>query len=688
MAIFPEIFNMSLSASVVILVVMTVRLLLKRTPKIFSYTLWAVVLFRLLCPITLESPISAMPELPQITAQTVDAVLPELPFVTPDDSAQNQHDIDNVVMSHTVSPDVWMTGIWLAGVGGMLLWSMIAWLRLRRRLVGAMHLQNNIYLADHIASPFVLGLVRPKIYLPSNMECTPHILLHEQHHIRRMDHWVKVLAFLALTLHWFNPLVWLAFHLAGQDMEMSCDEAVIRQLGQDIRGDYAASLLQISTGKTAFSGMPLAFGEGSTKGRIRNLSNWKKPVAWILAVTVVLCAAVAVCFAFDRADRIRSPWVQEYVPGQGNIRGNVDTEKYLAVSEDFAIGAAKNGTAVFKDPKQAFATLQRLYPDAIEHIQNEFGLDDFADNWQDYKVLGMQVTSGSEQERERARFVAGFLDIYENSFLKENSTDVRPTISLEAHISAAVLAHHRSHRSEGRICVESHELLSSETRDSGNMITVYLLVLYEEYGLYDDEDSASGSYVPTAITFDLRSNAVLEYWEPRDGAYYSSDIREKFPATALLRAMNDQKYIEKLQAENREKVRQQKDWLGDPDEMLGEIIAKICTEPAWSSNPGDYIDAHPDLYDKLLTYGQYTMQYCFGRFLQGNEIGLEGHIMALACKDILASWQEEPNLGIQMTGQDWFDAFYAAAKELAEELPEEDLQKYHPGSWLLLELTA
>ena len=686
MSIFPEILNRSLSAGIVIVVVIVARLLLKRTPKVLSYALWAVVLFRLLCPVTLESPVSAMPELPQVTTQTVNAVLPELSFTTPGDTAQNQYADDGVVVGHSASADVWMTVVWLAGVGGMMLWSLIGWIRLQRRLIGAMHLRDNVYLADHISSPFVLGLFRPKIYLPSDMECTPHILLHEQHHIRRKDHWIKVLAFLALGIHWFNPLVWVAFHLAGQDMEMSCDEAVIRQLGQDIRGDYAASLLKLSTGKPAFSGMPLAFGEGNAKGRIRNLANWKKPVVWIVAIGVVLCAAVAVCFAFDRADRIRSPWVQEYVPGQGNIRGNVDTEKYLAVSEDFAIGAAKNGTAVFKDPKQAFSTLQRLYGDSIDLIRDAYGLESFADHWQDYKIYGTQITTGSEEERERARFVAGFLDIYENSFMKETGEGAGPTVNLEDQLSAIILAHHESSRSEGRICVESHEILASESRDGGNVVTVYLLVLYEEYGLYDDEDSAGGSYVPTAITLDLRSNTAVEYWEPRDGAYYSSDIRKKFPATALLKTMNDQKYIEKLQAENREKVRQQKEWLGEPEEMFGEIIAKICTEPLWSSNPGDYIEAHPDLYGKLLTYGQYTMQYCFGRFLQGGEIGLEGHIMAQACRDILASWQEEPDLGVQMTGQDWFDAFYAAAQELADELSVEDLQKYHPGSWLLLEM--
>ena len=230
MAVFPEIINMSLSASIVIPVVMAVRLLLRKAPRLFSYILWAVVLFRLLCPVTLESPVSAMPELPQVTTQTVNTVLPKLPIVTSGNTAQDQQADDGVSAGRSASPTIWTTGIWLVGVCGMMFWSLIGWIRLRRKLIGAMHLRDNVYLADHISSPFVLGLFRPKIYLPSDMECTTHILLHEQHHIRRMDHWIKVLAFLALSIHWFNPLVWLAFHLAGQDMEMSCDEAVIRQL--------------------------------------------------------------------------------------------------------------------------------------------------------------------------------------------------------------------------------------------------------------------------------------------------------------------------------------------------------------------------------------------------------------------------------------------------------------------------
>jgi len=173
----------------------------------------------------------------------------------------------------------------------------VTYLRLRRRLITASPLRDNIYLADDIDSPFVMGLFRPKIYLPSAMEEREqsYILLHEQHHIRRLDHVVKALAFVALCIHWFNPLVWVAFILSGKDMEMSCDEAVVRKLGTQIRADYTASLLSLATGKRIIAGMPLAFGEGNTKGRIRNLAKWKKPAVWVVIVAVIVCIILAVC---------------------------------------------------------------------------------------------------------------------------------------------------------------------------------------------------------------------------------------------------------------------------------------------------------------------------------------------------------------------------------------------------------
>lgn len=186
--------------------------------------------------------------------------------------------------------------IWVIGIMAMLIYSMIQYMRLKRRLIGSTPLRDNIYLADHISAPFVMGFIKPVIYLPSSMtESEPEfILLHEQCHIKRLDHITRIIAFTALTIHWFNPLVWLAFILSGKDMEMSCDEAVMKKMDTDVRVEYSRSLLRFATGKKLIAAIPLAFGEGNTKDRVKNVMRYKKPMFWVslAAVITVICVAV------------------------------------------------------------------------------------------------------------------------------------------------------------------------------------------------------------------------------------------------------------------------------------------------------------------------------------------------------------------------------------------------------------
>ena len=286
----PILLNMSLTASAVILCVLLVRLLLCRAPRVFSYALWAVVLFRLLCPVSLtagfsllgltDAPVRAAaahatvveyvpqdvvhaPE-PQVVLPVPDGVNDALNTVLPQGEEQTAAD-------PLEAPVAIAALVWLAEVLAMAGYSAVSLVRLRRRLAGAVPLEGNVWLADHISTPFVLGLFRPRIYLPSALPEgeRSYILLHERHHIRRLDHIVKLIAFAALCVHWFNPLVWLAFVLLGRDMEMSCDEAVLKKLGESVRADYSASLLSLATGRRIIAGTPLAFGEGDTGSRVK-----------------------------------------------------------------------------------------------------------------------------------------------------------------------------------------------------------------------------------------------------------------------------------------------------------------------------------------------------------------------------------------------------------------------------------
>lgn len=302
--ILPKLLNMSLTASVVILFVLLLRLLLKKAPKVISYALWSIVLFRLLCPISIESGFSlfGLLDAPVTTNGTItssisyipDNIVREESLLEETNQIQPQEDRQTTISLKT--PMAIAACVWMAGLFAMGLYTIASYMRLRRKLITASHLRDNIYLADEIPSPFVFGLFRPKIYLPSFLDEQeqPYIILHEQHHIRRLDHIVKALAFIALCVHWFNPLVWAAFFLASKDMEMSCDEAVIQKMGTGVLSNYAASLLSLATGKHSLTGMPLAFGEGDTKGRIRNLANWKSPkrILFVIAGLLVILAAV------------------------------------------------------------------------------------------------------------------------------------------------------------------------------------------------------------------------------------------------------------------------------------------------------------------------------------------------------------------------------------------------------------
>lgn len=296
--LFLQILNMSFTASIVIIIVLLIRLLLRKAPKVFSYALWSVVLFRLICPVSFESSWGLLGEKaipgdimymqkPQINTglpilnERINAVLP---VATPYQS---------------INPmQVWIffgKAVWLIGILALLIYSVLSLVQLKQKLKASVHERENIYTCAGCTSPFVMGLFHPKIYLPAALtdDEREYIILHEQIHIRRGDHVVKVFGFLVLCLHWFNPLVWVAFFFSGRDMEMACDERVIKTLGNEVKKQYSTSLLALATGRKIVGGTPLAFGEGDTKHRIRNVLNYKKPAFWVIAVSAVAVAALA-----------------------------------------------------------------------------------------------------------------------------------------------------------------------------------------------------------------------------------------------------------------------------------------------------------------------------------------------------------------------------------------------------------
>lgn len=299
--IFLQIVNMSITSSYVILFVMIIRLFLKKFPKIFSYALWFAVLFRLISPFSFEGIISLIPSNTVVPQNIAYMPKPEINSGI----AAIDNSVNNILPAATPAASanpmqIWLAigeAVWLLGIFLLIVYSVFTIVRFYIRLRSAVLITDNIYETDKFKTPFVFGIIRPKIYLPVNLSETErtYITLHEQTHIRRFDHVIKLISFLITCIHWFNPLAWIAFFLMGEDMELSCDESVIKKLGNDIKKEYSSSLLSLSTGRKITGFCPIAFGENNTKGRIKNVLNYKKPKFWvILIIAIVITMIIAV----------------------------------------------------------------------------------------------------------------------------------------------------------------------------------------------------------------------------------------------------------------------------------------------------------------------------------------------------------------------------------------------------------
>lgn len=304
--LFLKIINMSISASWLILAVLILRLVLKKAPKWVNVLLWGIVAVRLICPLSFESALSLIPSSETIPLDIEMAAKPTI-----DSGVPAINSVVNPVLSSFAPPQHVLTSanplqiwipilniIWLIGVGALLLYTAVSYWRLCRKVDTAVRYKDNIFQSENVSSPFVLGIIKPRIYLPFNMngQDLEHVVAHEQAHIRRKDHWWKPLGFLLLTIHWFNPLMWLAYVLLCRDIEFACDEKVIKELGNEQRADYMQALVACSVNRRMIAACPLAFGEVGVKERVKSVMNYKKPAFWVIIIAVIICVGVAACF--------------------------------------------------------------------------------------------------------------------------------------------------------------------------------------------------------------------------------------------------------------------------------------------------------------------------------------------------------------------------------------------------------
>lgn len=663
--LFPRVVNLSAVGSVVILFVMIARIFLLRAPKIFSYALWGIVLVRLLIPLSIPSPMSAIPEIQTTSHYEINAALPEIQFETSADRQENIQNLEQsiqtgegyVPVQHEVEPAEYLGIIWLIGVIAMTGYSILAYCKIRRKVQISIPLRDNIFLADDIQSPFVMGLLRPRIYLPGSLTGgeQSYIILHEQHHIRRLDHWFKALAFFTLTIHWFNPLVWVAFVLSAKDMEMSCDEAVIRKAGEDIRAEYSASLLTLATGRRIIAGTPLAFGEGDPKSRIRNLANWRKPAFWVILIAVILCVVLAVCL-------LTNP-----ISDDGNGSG---ISYYFGTVVDSAMSVVNEGDR----EGRRYITLR--LDDGEEKL---FWLGQSCEH-PDEDILNQYVTVRATVERQTGLDIVTSIQI----------TDLRIHEYLEVAIHEAMLDHHTGKYYPGQCQTAHFKLLSREesgvvSDTEAKNITLYGIVLYSEYNLNDGVlEATSGARVPTVLSFSIKDRnevTLTEYWEPRDGTYYPTDLKAKFkgqPWPDTSKYLAEQELACYLQAAVYFDV--------GMETVIHSILTDMVGHSRWHDGFGSLMEGCKEEREMLAALGIDTLKYCFTRFLEGGNDTLYGQIMAYVCSEIMENLGEPPleNWSFQQSGQDWFRAIKYRARELVENGAY--LKNSHPGTYLLISM--
>ena len=585
--VFSLVLTMSLSASWIAAAVLVLRLCLKRAPKWVNVLLWGIVAVRLVLPVSIESPLSLLPRteaiLPAVTAQPIQTgTAPAVGSAAAIASGAAMR-----------SQPGWTTilaWVWLVGIAVLLLYTWISTQRLRRKVREAVRLRGNIYETEHIASPFVLGVLRPRIYLPYHMDSRDReqVIAHEQAHLRRRDHVWKPLGFLLLTIHWFNPLLWLSYVLLCRDIELACDEKVIKHLDCGQRADYMQALVTCSVNRRRIAACPLAFGEIGVKERVKSVMNYKKPTFWIILLAAAACVVLAVCFLTNpigfRYDAAADPIVSAKYFDARNHTDPIAVDLSAAQIDELSsrLDGLKNvktsdTLAGWTPMYQISAQLQDgSYIRANGYSSADDTQVDIEWNGEHYLVTdrefqdylsrvcaGVDVAAAEEASARETPALPADTNAAEpeqptesdalGEKLAETETEAEALDHdpvLDDAISKAVLDHYADTVQPGQIHVESHVLLAQDD-SSADTITVYLLVLQETYSA-DGETLTmeNGSYVPTAITFSLSTSSgptPLEYWEPSDGSY-SDDIRAKFPAAAAEEALNDQAYIDALRS--------------------------------------------------------------------------------------------------------------------------------------------
>lgn len=552
--LFLKLLNLSISAGWLIMAVVLLRFIFKKAPKWVNCLLWGIAGLRLLLPFSVESMLSLVP-----SAETVppEILYEETPHITSGISSFNS--MVNPIIGGTfatvpgasVNPiqvlTIVFSYLWIIGLFVLIAYAFVSYIRLKGRMKTATLLKGNIFESENVGSPFVLGIIKPKIYLPYNIgdDDRKHVIAHEKAHIRRKDHFIKPLAYLILCVYWFNPLVWVAYIFLCRDIEMACDEKVIREMDGESRKDYSEALLNCSVNRRKIAACPLAFGEVGVKDRIKKIMNYKKPAFWVIVIAVISCVITAVCFL---TNPVTEDPIEEsnYYPIIDEITADIDGDgkkencvlTYGPTSGLYTV--VFTATEVGSDEPEYINTFNMTHTGGTHFYKT-------ADGKTQIRCENSEYLNGEVVETDDI-----FLDIEVkngNIVLKNGDKKVgywgaqginpygamNKINKLEKAIGEAVIKNNKNafliaaQNPENAEAFEALRILHIIKDEEKDVITVYAQTLYEEFNLENAEVVSIASVAePVEVVFDIVEDGVYELkkYRPLDK---DEDIKDILP---------------------------------------------------------------------------------------------------------------------------------------------------------------
>ena len=763
-AVFLTLLHMSLAASALVVVVVVLRLLLKRAPKAIHCALWAMVALRLLLPFSVESSFSLIPQdvaERELLTEWQDDYVGEVTVIY-DDSALYQDAVaagrepfadgeggyyvvtapDRLDAPDTVETAVLpiLGWVWLAGCTAMLLYAAVSFFRIRKRVQLSLPLCDNIWRCEAVDSPFILGFFRPNIYLPYDMDegQAQYVIAHEEAHLRRRDHWWKPLGFLLLAVYWFNPLLWVAYILLCRDIELACDERVIRDMDASAKKAYSEALLSCSLPRHMVAACPLAFGEVGVKKRIASVLNYKKPAFWVLVVAILACVVVAVCFLTNPKDTIGG---KVYTYEKSGVLGNFTiaffedgtfhytegmassyhssgkwTEKgnILTLTDDDEIGYKlvnrfrKDGDTLYFIAEGSSNFLYVTVQDG-ERFTYTFDIEqptlDGVDGMQSITVPGYSIVNGTLTEEELASL---------NELLAPVVYDKQGGIIGASPWSCFFTSYYRDVRAldfekfmryfpgdGSKASAEEFELLKGtegwpfSQEDTLDTIPVPIhkyparlvdAILLEYAGITTAEVDTSGvayleeydAYYNYTSDFGAASFHCTSGERVGDLLYLYSETEQGTTRLTLREAGNSYHIVALQPMVNGEAV--------DGEFVtVAALFDTLLSSPANATKAGEYIKAHPNEHVALLSDENLTLRYIFTEFLKGNQPEPKGQVMRL----ILDQLAPEAQLRLHTeTGQEYFDEWIKGADQIASDHGLEWMQHNQPNMYMALQLRS